>query len=161
MGNLDWSTIIVTLITTAGVAITAYYQNKAASKQTKNELEKLAKDNHKEATAQYNLLKEEISQVRNEVSGIKQDIANLKGDVDFVKAENKFNSNGVMNLLRAQLVELHDIYVTKGCITSYELELWHDLYKSYHELGGNSFIESLRNTVDRLPTTATNKKEGE
>jgi hypothetical protein len=66
------------------------------------------------------------------------------------KKERDANARGTMLLLRVQLIEYHDRYVTEGSIPSYAYQNFCDMYKAYHELGGNGMIEKMKAEVDNI-----------
>lgn len=66
------------------------------------------------------------------------------------KRERDANARGTMLLLRVQLIEYHDRYVTLGEIPSYAYNNFVDLYNCYHDLGGNGMIEKMKHEVDEL-----------
>ena len=66
------------------------------------------------------------------------------------KKERDANARGTMLLLRVQLIEYHDRYVTEGSIPSYAYQNFCDMYKAYHALGGNGMIEKMKTEVDNI-----------
>ena len=66
------------------------------------------------------------------------------------KKERDANARGTMLLLRVQLIEYHDRYVTEGSIPSYAYQNFCDMYEAYHELGGNGMIEKMKVEVDDI-----------
>lgn len=66
------------------------------------------------------------------------------------KKERNANSRGTMLLLRVQMIEYHDKYMDIGYIPSYAYQNFCDMYKSYHELGGNGMITKMFNEIQEL-----------
>lgn len=66
------------------------------------------------------------------------------------KKERDANAKGTMLLLRVQLIEYHDRYVAEGSIPSYAYQNFCDMYKAYHDLGGNGMIEKMKAEVDNI-----------
>lgn len=60
------------------------------------------------------------------------------------------NSKGTMLLLRVQLIEYHDKYMKKGSIPSYAYENFDEMYKAYHELGGNGMVTHMKEEIEQL-----------
>lgn len=61
------------------------------------------------------------------------------------------NSNkGMMLLLRIQLIQYHDKYMEQGSIPSYAYDNFAEMYKVYHELGGNGMITKMKDEIDDL-----------
>ena len=66
------------------------------------------------------------------------------------KKERDANARGTMLLLRVQLIEYHDRYVTAGNIPSYAYSNFCDMYKAYHDLGGNGMVEKMKEEIQDL-----------
>lgn len=60
------------------------------------------------------------------------------------------NSRGTMLLLRVQLIEYHDKYMSLGYIPSYAYENFCEMYEAYHNLGGNGMITHMYEEVKEL-----------
>lgn len=60
------------------------------------------------------------------------------------------NSKGTMLLLKVQLIEYHDKYIKKGYIPSYAYENFDEMYKAYHELGGNGMVTHMKEEIEQL-----------
>lgn len=57
-------------------------------------------------------------------------------------------------ILKDRIKHLGKAYISKGTITTEELEDLHEMHNCYHMLGGNGFLDSLMSKVDRLPVQA-------
>lgn len=66
------------------------------------------------------------------------------------KKERDANARGTMLLLRVQLIEYHDKYVALGSIPSHAYDNFVDMYKAYHDLGGNGLVSKMKREVDRI-----------
>ena len=55
--------------------------------------------------------------------------------------------NGVLSLLRIQLIEYHDKYMKQDDIPLYVLENWDDMYAAYSALGGNGTIKRMNDAT--------------
>lgn len=62
--------------------------------------------------------------------------------------QNRFK--GTMLLLRVQLIEYHSKYTQLGNIPSYAYENFCEMYKAYHDLGGNGMITKMKHEIDEL-----------
>lgn len=60
------------------------------------------------------------------------------------------NSKGTLLLLRVQLIDYHDKYIKKGFIPLYAYENFNEMYKAYHELGGNGMITHMKEDIEKL-----------
>lgn len=56
-----------------------------------------------------------------------------------------------LSQIRDRLVESATRSFERNCMTINERETWYGLYSSYKALGGNSFIDSLKEQIDALP----------
>lgn len=65
---------------------------------------------------------------------------------------------GIMLLLRVQLIEYHDKYMKKGSIPSYAYQNFEEMYECYHDLGGNSMVEKMNEEIKQL---RLKQKDGE
>ncbi|MEG0994513.1 MAG: hypothetical protein RSE91_00885 [Bacilli bacterium] len=77
------------------------------------------------------------------------------------KYKKKFDNMqvGIQVILKTKIMELYDRLIVKDCITLHEKELLLDLYHTYKNLDGNSFIDSLIVDIDEIPTKSECYKE--
>ena len=78
-------------------------------------------------------------------------------------------AQGLVSLLRVQLIEYYDHYMAQGSIPTYVYDNYCDMYAAYHALGGNGMVthmmedlNTIRMSNDRTPggeTNASRKKE--
>ena len=66
--------------------------------------------------------------------------------------------NGMISLLRNELVRIYDHQSELGYCPSYMKENVKDLYESYHKLGGNGMITTIVNNLYELPNQAEGEK---
>lgn len=66
------------------------------------------------------------------------------------KRDRDANSKGTMLLLKVQLIEYHDKYCADGHIPSYAYDNFIEMYKAYHELGGNGMVTKMKEEVEKL-----------
>lgn len=66
-------------------------------------------------------------------------------------AREKALENGVMCLLRDNLISHHSKYTNRGHISSNGLSNWLLMYEAYTTLGGNGLVEHLKTEVEDLP----------
>ena len=78
----------------------------------------------------------------------------LMGYIVWLLKEQKKDRNaqekGIMLLLRVQLIEYHDKYMRLGEIPTYAYDNYEDMYKCYHELGGNSMADKMHAEINEL-----------
>ena len=60
------------------------------------------------------------------------------------------SNRGTMLLLRVQLIEYHEKYMQRGEIPSYAFENFCEMYKAYHELGGNGMVTKMFEEIKEL-----------
>lgn len=60
------------------------------------------------------------------------------------------NSRGTMLLLRVQLIEYHDKYVRRGSIPTYAYDNFCEMYRTYHDLGGNGMVTHMFEEIQEL-----------
>lgn len=58
--------------------------------------------------------------------------------------------NGVLCLLRAEMIEYHAKYTERKNITSHGLQNWLQMYKAYKALGGNGMIDHMKEEIEEL-----------
>lgn len=75
------------------------------------------------------------------------------------KKDRDANTKGTMLLLRVQLIEYHDKYMTLGEIPSYAYENFEEMYEAYHKLGGNGMITKMKEEIEELHL-GKGRKEG-
>lgn len=66
------------------------------------------------------------------------------------KKDRDANGKGTMLLLRVQLIEYHDKYMSLGEIPSYAYENFCEMYEAYHALGGNGMITKMYEEIQEL-----------
>ena len=97
---------------------------------------------------------------------IREENAPLKADVADIKSNLSHNTVGTVTLLRDRMKAILDECRDKGWASPSTKANWHELYKTYGELGGNHFkeyVDQWREALDALPiepkkTTSTKTK---
>ncbi len=69
------------------------------------------------------------------------------------KADNLSIKNGMMALLRAEIISTYNHYEERGVLPIYARENFYGLYKEYKTLGGNGAIEDIMAIASEWPTT--------
>lgn len=69
--------------------------------------------------------------------------------------------NGMLSLLRAELIRSGEKYIEQGWIPYYAREAYEKAYKAYHGLGGNGSMTQLFEAVMKLPTVRPKNRKGE
>lgn len=60
---------------------------------------------------------------------------------------------GMMLLLKIQLIEYHDKYMSADDIPSYVYDNFDEMYKVYETLGGNGMVKHMKESIDKLRIT--------
>ena len=66
-------------------------------------------------------------------------------------SRDKALEDGMVCLLRKNLMDEHEIWIKKGYITSHALENGLAMYKAYKALGGNGMIDHMEIEIQELP----------
>jgi hypothetical protein len=107
-----------------------------------------------------------ISIIMSLVSGVLLAvIKSLIDDNKKLKAEKhekeKAMQDGMMLLLKVQLIEYHDKYMSSGDIPTYVYDNFDEMYKCYETLGGNGMVKHMKESIDKLKiTTGVLRSEG-
>ena len=73
------------------------------------------------------------------------------------KKDRDANSKGTMLLLRVQLIEYHSKYMGLGEIPTYAYQNFCEMYKAYHDLGGNGMVTKMYEEIQELHLRAKNR----
>lgn len=57
---------------------------------------------------------------------------------------------GVLCLLRVQLIEYHSKYMGSECVSTHGFQNWMLMYKAYKALGGNGLIDHMKDEIEGL-----------
>lgn len=66
------------------------------------------------------------------------------------KENEKAIIDGVMTLLKIQIIEYHEKYMNNGRIPSYVYDNFDEMYTAYKNLGGNGMIRRMKEEIDGL-----------
>ena len=97
-----------------------------------------------------------ISIVTGVLVFILQSVIKENRELKHKKDENAVNrdkalEDGMVCLLRKNLMDEHEFWVNKGHITSHALENGLAMYKAYKALGGNGMIDHMEIEIQELP----------
>lgn len=76
----------------------------------------------------------------------------LAGGVTFLIKKYMAMGCGIQALLRDRIIQAHNYYMDKGYCPIYAKENVEEMYKQYHNLGGNGTITKLYETMMAMPT---------
>ena len=94
--------------------------------------------------------RENIKEVLNEV--LEPIKVNLSADLKTLNKKVDLVSSGTLSSLRNDILKDYYICRAKGYRSDYDFSNMHSMYKSYSELGGNSFVSDIMERFDSLPT---------
>lgn len=77
------------------------------------------------------------------------------------KAQDDAQTQGMVSLLRAELIRQHDKWTERGYCPIYAKEAAQANYDAYHKLGGNGVITKLYQDVMALPEEVSAKNKGD
>lgn len=98
-----------------------------------------------------------MSEIANIILGavIPSVITGLSVYANGLKRKNKALENGMLSLLRAEIIRQHDKYTDKKYCPIYAKDALEKAYSAYHNLGGNGTITKLYNDIMALPEEHT------
>ena len=86
----------------------------------------------------------------------------ISGVIVYVKGVRKENTaikEGMLSLLRAEIIRQHDKYTQRQYCPIYAKDALTKAYAGYHSLGGNGTITKIYNETMQLPETAEEVKK--
>lgn len=75
------------------------------------------------------------------------------------KKESDSMKDGMLSLLRAELIRSGEKYIEREYVPIYAKDAYDKAYLAYHSLGGNGTMTQLHDSVMALPTIEENKEE--
>ena len=69
--------------------------------------------------------------------------------------ESKLLKEALMTMLQNNLTNTYFVYNEIGKITDYVLKNWLNSFKIYKKLGGNDYIDTIKNKIDNWEITKT------
>lgn len=67
--------------------------------------------------------------------------------------------DGMLSLLRAELIRSGEKYLSQGWLHIYAKDAYDKAYKAYHELGGNGTLTNMHDKIMELPTVPKEDKD--
>lgn len=68
-------------------------------------------------------------------------IGYLVKQITYYKKRDDTQSKALRNILKSNLVNQYYVYAEIGSVPRYIKEAWYDMFESYTELGGNSYVK--------------------
>lgn len=82
-------------------------------------------------------------------------IKDYKNKLDQKEQENELLKEALMTMLQNNLTHTYFVYGEIGKITDYVLKNWYNSFKIYKKLGGNDYIDTIKNKIDNWEITKT------
>lgn len=93
--------------------------------------------------------KEQAEEIRNAIA---EEVKPICEKMDYINDRLEKIGNGTLSTLRNDILRCYYDCLAKGYRNDYDYENLHDLYDSYDELNGNSFVSDIMSRFDALPT---------
>lgn len=85
-------------------------------------------------------------------------IDKVSGEIKLIKDDIGVQDEAIKSILRKDLLNLAEKYIAQGYITTRQKETWMALYDSYKKENGNTFVDSLKLDIEKLPVKAEEEK---
>ena len=100
-------------------------------------------------------IQEEIDRLVQSVSATNDGLMDISASLQQFKAESIMSDEqlkkGILSMAKDCINSRHKKFLLKGYIDDNSKEALHTVYEVYKELGGNSFVETEMQDIDRLP----------
>ena len=70
----------------------------------------------------------------------------------------QYTKDGVKALLKNKIIEKYNYYKNLDLISIFDKQIINELYREYHNLGGNGIIDELMEYINALPIDSNIKK---
>ena len=91
---------------------------------------------------------EQINDIREQIARTIDLLQNHVALDEKKRCTDEAQTNALKSILRNNITMIYYKYKDEECIPQYDKELVLDLYKSYHEMGGNSWIGLLMKEIE-------------
>ena len=141
--------IIISVLSLVGVpTIMSFVINKQLKKA-----EKIREETHelKAAEAKRERIAE-IKTVMNEsVKPLEQRLDHVDDKISSISRDMDLSKAGTLSSLRYNIVELYNTVRKRGYKTDVEKETFEKMYQAYHNLGGNHYVDELKEEFRAVP----------
>lgn len=90
------------------------------------------------------VMNESVKPLEQRLDNVDDKISNISKDIDLSKA-------GTLSSLRYNIVELYNAVRKRGYKTDVEKETFEKMYQAYHNLGGNHYVDELKEEFRAVP----------
>lgn len=136
---MPWYSIVTLVVTILAIPslVGLFWKDLHDKKKSESE-EKKAEEKAKRKEDIREVFCEEVKPLQKQMCDIQQMVIHI--------------SNGTLSTLRNDILICYYSCVDKGYRNDYDYTNIHDLYESYRELNGNSFVSDIMERFDKLPT---------
>ena len=141
--------IVISILSLIGVpTIMSFIINKQLKKA-----EKIREETHELKAAEAKrerineiktVMNESVKPLEQRLDNVDDKISNISKDIDLSKA-------GTLSSLRYNIVELYNAVRKRGYKTDVEKETFEKMYQAYHNLGGNHYVDELKEEFRAVP----------
>jgi lipopolysaccharide export LptBFGC system permease protein LptF len=147
--------IVISILSLIGVpTIMSFVINKQLKKA-----EKIREETHELKAAEAKrerineiktVMYESVKPLEQRLDNVDDKISNISKDIDLSKA-------GTLSSLRYNIVELYNTVRKRGYKTDVEKETFEKMYQAYHNLGGNHYVDELKEEFRAVPDELEHK----
>lgn len=142
-------TLIISILSLIGVpTIMSFVINKQLKKAEKVREEthelKAAEAKRERISEIKTVMGESIKPIEDRLDHVDMKISSISKDMDLSKA-------GTLSSLRYNIVELYNAVRKRGYKTEVEKETFEKMYQAYHNLGGNHYVDELKDEWRSIP----------
>lgn len=96
-------------------------------------------------------MKEVKTAIESPIKKLEDKLCQIDNKLIVMSNEDKLIKNSMLSLTRGSILEMCEKCLAKGEVTVEELDTLTHAVDTYKSLGGNSFVESLFDKVNKLP----------
>lgn len=141
--------IVISILSLIGVpTVLSFVINKQLKKA-----EKVREETHELKAAEAK--RERISEIKDVMNDSVRPIENRLNEVDAkvsaISKDMDLSKAGTLSSLRYNIVELYNTVRKRGYKTDVEKETFEKMYQAYHNLGGNHYVDELKDEWKDIP----------
>lgn len=106
-------------------------------------------------TVIWNFTHKTLNEIKNEwnkpIKQMNDKVDNVLKQLDEINEESKLRKRALLSLQRRSILDSCEVHLKRGYASVEERQTLHEQSKSYKELGGNSFVANLVESIDKLP----------
>lgn len=141
--------IIISVLSLIGVpTIMSFVINKQLKKA-----EKIREETHelKAAEAKRERIAEIKTVMDESVKPLEQRLDHVDDKISSISRDMDLSKAGTLSSLRYNIVELYNAVRKRGYKTDVEKETFEKMYQAYHNLGGNHYVDELKEEFRQVP----------